>query len=199
MMQSKRLIPARPVRGFALIEILVSLVILLFGLLGLVGISSRANISELEAQQRVQALALLQDMADRINANRAVASCYSVGATGITVGSGYTGTPTCTTGNAQEQTRAVADLKAWDSMLKGSAESQSTTKVGAMIGAVGCITQDDALNNIYLIAVSWQGLAQTAAPVLADGATAFPCGSGLYGNEKLHRVLTTKVRIGKLT
>lgn len=199
MMQSKRLIPTQPIRGFALIEILVSLVILLFGLLGLVGISSRANISELEAQQRVQALALLQDMADRINANRAVASCYSVGATGITVGSGYTGTPTCTTGNAQEQTRAVADLKAWDSMLKGSAESQSTTKVGAMIGAVGCITQDDALNNIYLIAVSWQGMAQTAAPVLADGATAFPCGNGLYGNEKVHRVLTTKVRIGKLT
>ena len=184
-------------RGIALIEILVSLVILLFGLLGLVGISSRANLSELEAYQRVQALQLVQDMADRLNANRKVATCYSNGATGIKLGTGNTGTVTCTVGTVQEQTRAVADLTAWDRLLKGHAEAIGTNKVGAMIGAVGCVTVEDASKSIYLIAVSWQGLAETAAPTL-DGV-AFPCGKDAYGNEKLHRVVTTKVQIGALS
>ncbi|HSV61508.1 MAG TPA: type IV pilus modification protein PilV [Variovorax sp.] len=192
-------------RGIALIEVLVSLVILMFGLLGLVGVSSRSNLSELEAYQRVQALQLVQDMADRLNANRKVATCYANGAAGVQLGtgSGHTGTPTCIAGSAQEQARAVADLAAWDSMLKGQAEWQgddkASGKIGGMIGAVGCVTVEDAANNIYLIAVSWQGLAQTAAPLLADGTTAFPCGNGAYGNEKLHRVVTTKVRIGALS
>ena len=186
-------------RGIALMEVLVSLVILLFGLLGLVGISSRANISELEAYQRVQALQLVEDMADRLNANRKVASCYSNGATGIQVGTGYTGTPTCTTGSAQEQARAAADLKQWDDLLKGSAVTKGTTKLGGAIGAIGCVTLDDAATNVYLIAVSWQGLAETAKPLLADGTTAFPCGSGAYTKETLHRVITTKVRMGALS
>jgi len=186
-------------RGFALMEVLVSLVILMFGLLGLVGVSSRANLSELEAYQRVQALQLVQDMADRLNANRKVASCYSDGANGTLFGTGYAGTPTCTVGGAQEQARAVADLKEWDGLLKGSAVMEGGTKVGGMIGAVGCVTLDDPVNNVYLIAVSWQGLTNTAAPVLADGTTAFPCGSGSYTDEKLHRVVTTKVRMGVLS
>jgi type IV pilus assembly protein PilV len=37
------------------------------------------------------------------------------------------------------------------------------------------------------------------APTLTDGSTAFPCGSGAYGDEKLHRVVSTKVRIGALS
>lgn len=188
-------------RGIALIEVLVSLVILLFGLLGLVGVSSRSNMAEMESYQRIQALQLVQDMADRLNANRKVATCYSNGATGVKLGTGSsnTGVPACTAGNAQQQTRAAGDLATWDNMLKGQAELQSGTKLGATIGAIGCVTLDDAANNVYLIAVSWQGLVKTAAPMLADGTTAFPCGSGAYGDEKLHRVVTTKVRVGALS
>lgn len=187
----------------ALMEVLVSLVILLFGLLGLVGVSSRANSSELEAYQRVQALQLLQDMADRMNANRKVATCYSNGATGTQFGKGYTGTPTCTTGNAQEQARAVADMADWDKLLKGSSVTEvvkgETKEVGGMIGAVGCVTLVDAADKVYLIAVSWQGLARTAKPLTADGAAEFPCGKDAYSHETLHRVLTTKVRMGALS
>lgn len=190
--------PRPDVRGMALMEVLVSLVILLFGLLGLVGVSSRANSSELEAYQRVQVLQLLQDMADRMNANRKVASCYSNGATGTQFGTGYTGTPACTAGTAQEQARAVADLKEWDKLLKGSAVTEGEKNIG-VIGARGCVTLEDAANNVYLIAVSWQGLAQTAKPLAADGATAFPCGKDAYAKETLHRVLTTKVRMGALS
>jgi len=185
--------------GFSMIEILVTLVILMFGLLGLAGVSSRANLAEMESYQRVQALQLLQDMSDRINANRKVAGCYSNTATGMQLGTGYTGTPTCTLGTALQQARAVADLAEWDRLLKGQSEDLSGSKTGAMIGAVGCITLDDAANNIYMVAVSWQGLAATHAPLLADGTTPFPCGNGTFGDEKLHRVVTTKIRIGTLS
>lgn len=190
---------AAPQDGIALIEVLVSLVILLFGLLGLAGMSSRASLAEMESYQRIQALQLVQDMADRLNANRKVATCYSNGATGLQLSASTTTIPACTAGNAQQQTQAAADLTAWHNMIKGQAETAGTTKLGAMIGAVGCVTLDDAANNIYLISVSWQGLAKTAAPTLADGTTAFPCGSGTYGDEKLHRLVTTKVQIGVLS
>jgi type IV pilus assembly protein PilV len=184
--------------GFALLEVLVSIVILLFGLLGLAGVSSRANLAEMESHQRIQAVELAQDMADRLNANRKVATCYSNGTTGVQVGSGSATIPACASGNVQQQTQVAADLTAWSNMIKGQAEVQAGVKVGAMIGAVGCVTLDDATNNVYLIAVSWQGLAKTAAPTLSSG-TAFPCGSGAYGDEKLHRVVTTKVQIGTLS
>ena len=194
-------------QGATLIEILVTLVILLFGLLGLVGVSSRANQSELESYQRVQALQLVQDMASRINANRKVAACYSNAATGVTLGIGIdpaTAVPACTLGTNTQQAQAVDDLRKWDSLIKGAAEADGAKALGAPIGAVGCITLDDATNQIYLIAVAWQGLAPTAAPTLGDGS-AFPCGKNNFTNaagtvdERLHRVITTKVRIGKLS
>lgn len=185
--------------GFALIEVLVALVILLFGLLGLAGVSARANLAEMESYQRAQALLLVQDMADRLNANRKVATCYSNGTTGIQLGTGATSPPACTMGDAQQQALAATDLSAWNKMLNGQAEVLSGSKIGAMIGARGCVTQDDAANHIYLISVSWQGLASTYAPKLADGTTPFPCGNGSYGDEKQHRVVTTKVRIGVLS
>jgi len=193
---------ATPQRGAALIEVLVSIVILLFGLLGLAGVSSRANLAEMESYQRIQAIQLVQDMADRLNANRKVASCYSNGSTGVQLGVGNTTIPSCTAGSVQQQTQAAADLNAWSNMIQGQAETQTksgvSTKLGAMVGALGCVTLDDPANNVYMIAVSWQGLAKTSAPTLSTGA-AFPCGNGTYGDEKLHRVVTTKIRIGALS
>lgn len=197
---------SRPVHGYALIEVLVTLVVLLIGLLGLAGVNARANINELESYQRIQALVLLQDMVDRLNANRMVAPCYSNATTGVQVGTGYTATPTCTLttdilGNpvsATQQAQAVADLQAWNTQLQGSAETDSTkavTAVGAMIGAVGCIRQIDATNRIYLVSVSWQGLADTVAPTDATGTT---CGNGSYGTETRHRMVTASVQIAKL-
>jgi type IV pilus assembly protein PilV len=195
----RRLGPGRRLSGFAMIEVMVALVILLFGLLGLAGVSSRANMAEMESYQRVQALMLLQDMADRLNANRKVAACYSNSATGVQVGTGSSTLPSCAIGTALQQAQAVADLSAWDGMLKGQAEQVAGARRGAMIGAVGCVLQSDAATNVYMVAVAWQGLQPTAAPRLADGATAFPCGNGAFGDERLHRVVTTKVRIGALS
>ena len=154
--------------GFAMLEVLITLVILLIGLLGLAGVVARSNAAELESYQRVQALILAQDMVDRINANRKYAACYSNGSTGVTLGTGYTGTPACaataTLTLATQREQAVADLNGWDGILKGAIEIQGGDKVGAMIGARGCITQVDAAKRIYRISVAWQGMISTVAP-----------------------------------
>lgn len=92
--------------GFSLIEVLVTIVILLIGLLGLAGLQGRALTSQMESYQRSQALILLKDMADRIDANRNVASCYAVSNApgGISLGTGTLfssiATPAACTGQA---------------------------------------------------------------------------------------------------
>jgi type IV pilus assembly protein PilV len=146
----------------------------------------------MESYQRVQAVILVQDMIDKINANRKSAPCY---ASALTFGKDYTGTPapTCSTGTGPgEMAQAVADLLAWDAMLKGSAEAAGGTSFGAMIDARGCLSELDAANKIYRVSVAWQGLVATAAPLDT-------CGKDLYGNDKLRRVVTMTVRIGKLS
>jgi type IV pilus assembly protein PilV len=196
--------------GFTLLEVLVSLVIILLGLLGLAGLVIRSNQTEMESYQRVQAVALVQDMADRINSNRKVAQCYSNGTTGITLGTGASAPATCTAGDAQQNARANADLATWNILLLGSAETSTTgvdctatpaSCVGAMIGARACVNYDAttevaglAGTGVYTVSVVWQGLALTAASDNTCFKTALP-----YGDDKLRRVVTSTVRIAWLS
>ena len=199
-------------RGTTLIEVLVSLVILLVALLGLAGLQARGQQSEMESYQRVQAMVLLQDMAGRINANRKVASCY-VFTTNPAAGTPYLGTsataattvPATCAGTATENAQVTADLTAWDQDLNGAAEVSAGTKVGAMIGARGCISYDAtteltdpttattiAGTGIYTLSVAWQGLGNTAV--------ATPnCGKGLYGaNDAARRTVSLTMRMASL-
>lgn len=177
--------------GFSLIEVLVTIVILIIGLLGLAGLQGRALTSQMEAYQRSQALILLKDMADRINANRKNASLYEADVGTV---SGVPAPPCPTaTGNAIVDN----DLCEWHNALLGSAEMQSGAgNVGAMIGARGCITQTVApasgSPSQYLVAVAWQGLNSTAIPAIT-------CGQNQYGaNDALRRVVALPVTIADL-
>ncbi len=178
--------------GATMIEVLVSVVILLVALLGTAGLIARSNQSEMESYQRGQALTLLQDMVGRINANRQAAPCYASGVTMTVVGSSTVVPPPCTAGNAAQQAVAVADLAAWNTSLPGSAERNSGRAVGAMIGALGCIENVDAVNQIYRVTIAWQGLAKTGAPAL-------PCGTGSFGNDAYRRAVSVQLRIGTLS
>jgi len=64
--------------GFNLLEVLVSLLIVTVGLLGLAGTQVVAQRAEQESYQRAQAMILMSDIVDRINANRKVATCYNI-------------------------------------------------------------------------------------------------------------------------
>jgi type IV pilus assembly protein PilV len=188
--------------GFLMIEVLVTLVILVFGLLGLVSLQSRAYQAENESYQRVQALVLLRDIADRVNANRAAAASY---VTGTSSPLGYGSGKDC----SAPTSNVDIDLCAWHAALLGAAEtvgtcdtsSGSTSSVGncrgAMIRARGCITSP--ATDQYLIQVVWQGLSQTANP-----PSSVACGQNSYGSESaaatagLRRAVTTVVQIGNL-
>lgn len=170
--------------GFSMIEVLVTIVILVFGLLGLAALQGRANTAEMESYQRAQALILLSDMVNRINANRKFAMDYVsgsipyVGGTGAIVCVGKTG--------------VALDLCEWSNMLEGAAESNAGANIGAMIGARGCITYD-AGTDAYTVSIAWQGLVKTAAP------TGNTCAQGQYGDDTQRRVVSATLRIAKLS
>lgn len=180
-------------RGVTMIEVLVALLILTVGLLGVAGLQARMQTAEIEAFQRAQAIVLLQDMVDRINANRVNAASYATGT--VTLGTGTTldcsGTP---------GTVMLRDKCAWSSAMVGAAETRvisgTTTKIGAMNEARGCITVAVAtMPREVVVAVVWQGIASTVVP------TATTCGLGeaAYGSDgKLRRALTARVKIACL-
>ncbi len=180
--------------GMMLIEALVSLVIAAIALLGTVTLMAKSTRGEMESYQRVQALTLVQDMVSRINANRQVASCYSNGATGLSTT--IATLPVCATGSAAQIATANADLLAWQNALLGSSEVSGGSKVGAMIGAVGCIEQAPTFDPnypVYRVSVAWQGLMSTTSPSLL-------CGQATIGKTSpLRRVISVQVQIANLT
>ena len=184
--------------GFSLIEVLVTIVILLIGLLGLAGLQGRALTTQMESYQRAQALVLLEDMADRISTNRKNAADYINNnplGTAASAISGCNASGVCAT-------TAQADLYAWNTALQGSSETLSGNKVGAMIGARGCIYQIAApasgVATAYSIVVSWQGLNNTAAPDTSTATSAGQCGNGQYTSESLHRVIALPISVADL-
>ena len=177
--------PLAGARGFTLLEILITIVILAFGLLGVAGLQARIQIAEVEAYQRAQAIVLVQDMVDRLNANRKNGTSY------------VTGAP-AGTGNVEQNCSALAtvaerDLCEWNNALLGASEKKSGAGVGAMIGARGCITNPvTTMPREFRVAVVWQGLAPTIAPAST------PCGQGQFGDDKTRRAMVARVVIGCL-
>ncbi len=177
-------------RGVTMIEVLVALLILTFGLLGVAGLQARMQTAEIEAFQRAQAIVLLQDMVDRINANRANAATYATGS--VTLGTGTTLDCSAPVGVM------LKDKCEWSSAMLGSAETKDsgTVKIGAMNEARGCITVPvTTMPREVVVAVVWQGIASTVVP------TATTCGQGnaAYGSDgKLRRALIARVKIACL-
>ncbi len=181
--------PARGERGATMIEVLVSIVILTFGLLGVAGLQAQIKLAEVEAYQRAQAIVLLQDMVDRLNANRRNSMSYVTatafgGPAGTDIGAfscaGLTG--------------ADLDLCDWNNSLVGVSETLGGASVGAMIGARGCVTNlAAAMPREFVVAVVWQGITPTLVPKSTD------CGQGSYGkNDAARRAMIARVKIGCL-
>lgn len=180
--------------GFLMLEAMIALFVLLIGLLGLAGLQARSQQAENESYQRSQALILLQDMADRMNANRAAAASY--------VTASAVGTGNSLTDCAAPATLAESDLCQWSAELLGAAEmsggtcnaSTGANCIGAMISARGCIANLGATaNGPFMIEVVWQGLSPTTAP-----PSSVACGSGAYGSEAMRRAVTTIVQFANL-
>jgi type IV pilus assembly protein PilV len=182
--QSAHFNARRRQRGTTMIEVLVAIIIVVIGLLGLAGLQARINLAEMEAFQRAQGIVLLQDMVDRINANRKNAAKY---VTASPLGADEP-LKDCSALHLSDR-----DLCEWSNALLGAGESSGGLKVGAMIGARGCIQNTVAvMPQQYLVSIVWQGLNPTVKPTATD------CGAGLYGDEATRRTLTTTVIVGCL-
>lgn len=212
----KRVSAARRGRngGFSMIEVLVSLLIIQVGLLGLVGTQVVAQQAESEAYQRAQAVILLNDMVERINANRSYGSCFAF--TDPVAGTPYLGVndaghyTTACSGSAMAQQA----MDGWDRELQGSAETNSSnSKIGAMLNARGCISSFTDTSNVtggvtvYVVAVAWQGQNHSFSPTALAAANptntalqqASACGTGLYGSDDgMRRVVWDTVQIANL-
>jgi type IV pilus assembly protein PilV len=173
-------------RGTSMIEVLVSIVIVVLGLLGLAGLQSHATLAEMESFQRAQAILLVQDMVDRLNANRFQAMTY---VTPTPLGTDE-GMLDCTIAG---MTASERDKCEWNNALVGAAEtSAGGSKAGAMIGARGCVQNTvAAMPRQFVVSVVWQGVTPTRAPATA-------CGTGQYGDEATRRAITATVTIGCL-
>jgi type IV pilus assembly protein PilV len=164
--------------GFTLLEVLVSIVVIAIGLLGLFGLQAKAQKAETESYGRTQALVLIQDIADRMNANRA--DTFSLAYVTATPAGGAGALVDCA-----GKTGADLDLCEWGNLLRGVTETSAgnacTTAsgagcVGAMMSATGCIAYDagselpdstgavQAGTGVYTISVAWQGLSSTVIP-----------------------------------
>ena len=172
-----------------MIEVLVTIVILAFGLLGLAGLEGKMQLAEVESYQRAQAVVLLNDMVDRLNANRTTADTY---VSGSVFGTGLTDASPCpaAAGPARDQCE-------WSVALKGAAEKKSSTNIGAMANARGCIeriqvpdpTPTVCTPGIYLVTIIWQGLSISATPSAA-------CASTVFADDRYRRAISARVVIG---
>jgi len=198
-----------------MLEVLVTIVILAFGMLGLAGLQSKIFTSEMESYQRAQAVVLANDMVERITANRTVDAKYvptiNLGCNpncapppATSIGETTYGTATANVGDCVSKTTptlppgVLRDLCEWSNTLKGAAETSGASKVGGMVGALGCITQiqakDETLGvckpSIYMVSVAWQGLNATSIPSAS-------CGQGSFGSDdRFRRVVSARVSIG---
>lgn len=189
--------------GFTLLEILIAIIVIAIGLLGLFGLQAKAQKAEIESYERTQALVLIQDIANRMNANRADAFSQAY-VTASPVGGGGKLV------DCAGKTGADLDLCEWGNLLRGVAETSagnacSTASgsgcVGAMLSASGCIAYDatteladstgavQAGTGVYTIGVVWQGLSNTVIPTAQQ-----TCVTTLSGE----RMVTATLRIGAL-
>jgi type IV pilus assembly protein PilV len=178
-----------PARGFTLLEVLIALVIISVGLLGIAALQVKAQQAEMESYQRSQALILVADMANRIDANRGAAGCYTTA--GSFIGTGADPAECTAFGVAETQALASGDLRAWAAALRGATETLDGSAAGGVIGGRGCIVPDSS-NTVFIISVAWQGSHSLSAP---DN----PCAAGQFGaDDGLRRVVSTTVRLADL-
>ena len=181
--------------GFTLLEVLVSIIIFSFGLLGIASLQVTMQTSHVEGYQRSQAVLLLRDIAERLNANINSAADYVTG-TATPVGYGDNLAEDCDDPALSEADR---DMCEWSLKLKGASELRDGTRTGAMIGARGCIEELIAADptagvcapGVYRVSLVWQGMRASRAP--AEGLA---CGKDQFGDEGLRRIVTSTVTVG---
>jgi type IV pilus assembly protein PilV len=128
----------RHARGVSIVEALVALVVLSVGMLGIAGLYLESVRSNRTALARTAAVFLVNDMADRIRANRGGKSAYEV-----TLGTVIAAPTTdCAANNCTPAQVAAHDLRQWylaaiDRLPKSPAGADAQIGIDHIAGASG--------------------------------------------------------------
>lgn len=189
-------------QGAIMVEVLVALFFVVVVFMGHIGSQTFMQKSSIEASRRAHAQILLNDMVERMQANRAVAQCYAFtngGAPFVGIGGGP---PTCTGfGTPDTQARATQDLLEWhQALLNGGVTDQNNSPIGGLKNGRGCISIDETTTPAtYNIAVAWEGSSPQTIP--GNALPENDCARGLYGSEDptLRRIISRQVQFGNLS
>ena len=134
---------ARRMRGFSMIEVLVTLLIISLALLGTAGLQAYSMRLSQGGQFRTQAVFLAADLAERMEANKpaAVAGNYAVAKSSVP---GAVNT-TCLDGACTPAVMATFDLSQWENAIAVTLPQSSWTVAQTVIGNP----------TTYTITVSW--------------------------------------------
>lgn len=201
------------VRGFTLIEVLVTIVVMLLGLLGVLAMQARSSVVEFESYQRGEALALVREMQGRLTNSRSIVDGYLDAAVSSTDGTLYVGSgagaqdfsvaSACVAGAGVPLAEAKFEMCQWGQALQGAAAQEGASKVGAMIGARGCLirvvpAEGNALADIY-VTVVWQGASPSAEPDVDSPAGQNFCAKDVNFGTGLRRGVSVRVLVPNLT
>jgi len=153
--------------------------------------------SSIESSRRAQAQIILNDMVERMEANRATVRCYAFTVGGYPFVGMWGSVPTCAGfGNPETQLRANQDLLAWHNLLlTGGVVNGMGQSVGGLKNGRGCISIDETtVPATYTISVAWEGSSLQYIPANVNE----PCARWYYNSENLRRVLSAKVQFGEL-
>ena len=175
--------------GFTLIEALIAAVILAIGVLGVVSLLTMSKVAQHEGIQRVRAVALADDMVERIRRNPRGMDIYNNVDLANPLGGNTideTPDPDCRAVVCDDPDGADLanfDLWAWEQLLDGRAvtfdDGGAVTPALGMRNIRGCIEfeADDAARpntGIVDVVVQWQGLQETSDAVASGGIS---CGT----------------------
>jgi len=159
-------------KGFTLIEVLIAFIILSFGLLGAVALQAKAKQASFDSMQRAAAVALGNDIVQRIRANDTaqLAALYTqtFNSETSTSTSQACFTNTCTAAQV-----AALDLEQWKRAIRARENTGSLDDATVCIAPTAVAGSGGKAFNLEVI-VSWQGRQEFNAN---DDTAAIKCGT----------------------
>ena len=151
--------------GFTLIEILVTMFVAGIGLLAVAGLQAMSKKLNYDAIQRTTASALAQSMVESMRGNPANLDDYLT-----SDASQVSAAADCAAATCSPSQLAAYDLVRWDEALQGTEATSGGEAAGGLVNPTGCITRDDAVAGLYIVAVAWQGVTGIDPPDADDPA-----------------------------
>ena len=192
-------------RGFSLIEVLVSMVVVSVGALSVASLQLVSKRAVRDAGQRLEATQLAHGLLERMNANSSMSALQTYVATAspylglgrISAPSIAVPTPRCRSDSVviepcTPEQLAQLDLWLWERLLDGATEQAGGADVGGLLFPTACLLPPAAgagAAGNYTLVIAFRGTAALPNnPAIACGSgAAFSDGARLYGDSDEYR------------